>query len=801
MMNNILRNHRFLDKVSSGIIKGYSLFYLYGQSLNDYFFFDYYLGILELKESLSIYFYNIHHIDIFIVIKNNKIEAIDKNGNKIEDLREAFEVKKKISGFGAKYNTNSNQNISKKDQNTSDDASNITDSMGSFDNDISLIEENLDSKKIAIFVDEFEWEANLYGGEPRLDLLRRIRNWDKYKKSFIIINIKEPDLLKEFGFAIDDDNPNMIMVANPSYQEIYDSYKRYIYKQHTNISIIEEEFEDIVLSLKSNNKTLRESFRILKQILSKSPKQLKLSLFEDAISKPIEEKVTFDDIIIDEKIKKDIISTMDTFYSNKENSIKGFILYGPPGTGKTYIVKAIANRYKMNYIMPTLADIKGEFIGQTSSKVKRLFEEARANAPTIIFLDEMDTIFPKRGGSDTDSYLKDMVNQFLVEIDGAKSGKQEIFVIGATNRKETIDSAILSRLSSSFHLRLPSKENRELIFNQKFKNFKISNFDWKNEIIKKTEAMSGRDIDNFVKNILERVDNDESLITKDIFLDVLIDKEKEFVESFRQDMDNSIEIEGDIDFSFKNIIGYENVKEALKNELNYILSSRDEKDKMERFGIKPKRGHLLYGPPGNGKTTFAKALAGEHRFYYIKVLSKDFMGYNLLDIIKKIETIFLNTIKLSKITNKKGIVLFFDEIDALIKKDMNSQLRGTLLSFLEDTKGIKSIDSNIILIAATNNKNMLDEASIREGRFDNKIEIKYPTKSEGIKMLRQFFENDEHIVLSNVSNYYEKLYEKEFGDQNKVSSVDLQGVKEKVKLKAFESGSFEGDKIKIQENF
>jgi transitional endoplasmic reticulum ATPase len=800
-MNNILRNHRFLDKVSSGIIKGYSLFYLYGQSLNDYFFFDYYLGILELKESLSIYFYNIHHIDIFIVIKNNKIEAIDKNGNKIEDLREAFEVKKKISGFGAKYNTNSNQNISKKDQNTSDDASNITDSMGSFDNDISLIEENLDSKKIAIFVDEFEWEANLYGGEPRLDLLRRIRNWDKYKKSFIIINIKEPDLLKEFGFAIDDDNPNMIMVANPSYQEIYDSYKRYIYKQHTNISIIEEEFEDIVLSLKSNNKTLRESFRILKQILSKSPKQLKLSLFEDAISKPIEEKVTFDDIIIDEKIKKDIISTMDTFYSNKENSIKGFILYGPPGTGKTYIVKAIANRYKMNYIMPTLADIKGEFIGQTSSKVKRLFEEARANAPTIIFLDEMDTIFPKRGGSDTDSYLKDMVNQFLVEIDGAKSGKQEIFVIGATNRKETIDSAILSRLSSSFHLRLPSKESRELIFNQKFKNFKISNFDWKNEIIKKTEAMSGRDIDNFVKNILERVDNDESLITKDIFLDVLIDKEKEFVESFRQDMDNSIEIEGDIDFSFKNIIGYENVKEALKNELNYILSSRDEKDKMERFGIKPKRGHLLYGPPGNGKTTFAKALAGEHRFYYIKVLSKDFMGYNLLDIIKKIETIFLNTIKLSKITNKKGIVLFFDEIDALIKKDMNSQLRGTLLSFLEDTKGIKSINSNIILIAATNNKNMLDEASIREGRFDNKIEIKYPTKSEGIKMLRQFFENDEHIVLSNVSNYYEKLYEKEFGDQNKVSSVDLQGVKEKVKLKAFESGSFEGDKIKIQENF
>jgi SpoVK/Ycf46/Vps4 family AAA+-type ATPase len=196
-------------------------------------------------------------------------------------------------------------------------------------------------------------------------------------------------------------------------------------------------------------------------------------------------------------------------------------------------------------------------------------------------------------------------------------------------------------------------------------------------------------------------------------------------------------------------------------ELNYILSTKDEKRNMKNFYITPKRGTLLYGPPGNGKTTFAEALAGEGDFYYIKVLSKDFSGYSSIDTIHKLELIFENTIKLSKMTDKKGIVLFFDEIDTLIRIDMDKTVRGTLLDFLENKNGIKADDSKIILMAATNFKELLDEASIRDGRFDSKLEVYYPNEDSAIAIMKKFFEDDKKLDISSLnSEFYIKLYNK-----------------------------------------
>jgi len=556
--------------------------------------------------------------------------------------------------------------------------------------------------------------------------------------------------------------------------------------------------------------------RVLKRILfsCKKNENLTKQLFENAINKSINEKVTFDDVIMNESIKQNILNKIETFYADKENSSKGIIMYGPPGTGKTYIAKAIAHEYKMNYMAPTLADLKGEYIGQTSGKVKRLFEEARANAPTIIFLDEIDTMFTKRGGADTDSFLKDMVNQFLVEIDGVKTGKQDIFIIGATNRLEIIDSAIRSRLSNEFFIDLPDSINREMMFDVKFKEFKLSRQEWKQEFIRRTEGMSGRDIDNFAKNI-KALEIDESTITQDIFYRALRELENRFVKDFMRDMENSIIINSSVNMKFDDVIGYENVKETLKKELKYILSSKEDKEKMENFNIKPKRGNLLYGPPGNGKTTFAEALAGEHNFYYIKVLSKDFIGYSSLDILKKLELIFSNTIKLSKMTEKKGVVLFFDEVDTLINMGMDSTVRGTLLNFLEDREGIKEKNSKIILIAATNFKEHLDEASIREGRFDSKLEIGYPSKDEAVAMLKRFFMSDETLHLSALDEaYYERLYlllkekkENELEVQNRkivdsqlhkvfegIPTVDLKGLKEEVKSDAYDRNKINNSK-------
>ena len=788
----MFKNHRFLNKIDSGIKKGVSLFYLYGKGLNDYFFFDSHLGIEELKNNLFLYFINIQKADIFITLKTEaEFEAIDSRGKRVENLREFFGKKVISEGLGVGLDElpiGNNKDIDTEIENSQEYAD---------DNILELIEENLDKKRVVVFFDEFEWRAGLYTADKDYSVLRRVRNWDKSKNSFIVISIKDPEKLKEFDYEIDLNAPNMLYIGNPSQIELSKAYRRYLFKNRAEIEIIEKEFQNIVASIQASKKSLREAIRVLKRVLENNIKELRQELFEDALSKPIEEKITFEDVVLHRKIKEEIIKIMNQFRDDRENAQKGFIMYGPPGTGKTYIAKAIANEYNMNYMAPTLADLKGEYIGQTSSKVKRIFEEARANAPTILFLDEIDTIFPKRGGADTDSYLKDMVNQFLVEIDGAMSGKQAIFVIGATNRLEVIDNAIISRLSTQFKIDLPDDTEREAMFDKKFKNFKLFKQPWRNEFIKKIEGFSGRDIDNFVKKIRERVGDNESLITKRIFYDILKSEERTLVDNFKKEI-GSIEIIDNVKCNFNDVIGYDKVKEALEDEVQYILSSQEEKNNMKKFNIKPKRGHLLYGPPGNGKTTFAKALAGENDFYYIRVLSKDFIGYSSLDILKKLETIFSYTIKLSKMTNKGGIVLFFDEIDTLINKQMDFNVRGTLLSYLEDEKGIKSDDSKIILIGATNYKNRLDQASIREGRFDNKLEIDYPTDEEAVLMLKQFFEKDEVLDISLLDDeFYKQLIEKLKEEKENLSSANLEKIKESEKTKAYKKGNVRDGKIVV----
>jgi len=820
-MDKLFKEHRYLGKIDSGIKKGYPIYFLYGQGINDYSFFDTHLGIRKIEKSLFLYFYNVQKVDAFAVVKNGNVTFFDSKGKEVS-TNNALNIQKEITGFGCdcdKLPSNDNEEDEDSDKNAQD----ATNGMTSFENDLNYIEEHYNDKKIAVYFDEFEWEANLYATDQNLELLRRVKNWNKSKKSFTIVSIKDPDLLKEFGFDLNETADNIIYLGNPSHFEISKAYRRYIGTKRPDVEIVEYDFEDIVSAIQASKKNLRESMRVLKLILNDCPKNAKLTkeLFKYSFTKTIEEKVTFDDVILDEKIKKQILQKVKTFHTDKENKSKGLIMYGPPGTGKTYIAKAIAHEYQMNYIAPTLADLKGEFIGQTSGKVKRLFEEARANAPTIMFLDEIDTIFTKRGGSDGDSYLRDMVNQFLVEIDGAKTGEQDVFIIGATNRLDIIDPAIRSRLPDEFLIGLPDEVNRMQIFDSKFKEFKLSEQEWAAEFIKRTEGMSGRDIENFTKNIKEK-----KLVEKDLkkydFYNVLQDFENRFIEDFKRDLQGSIKIEDDVEIKFKDVIGYEEVKNTLKHELDYILSDNKQKKVFSTFGIEPKRGNLLYGPPGNGKTTFAEALAGEHDFYYIKILSKDFAGYSSIMILENLELIFANTVKLSKMTNKAGVVLFFDEIDTLISMNMDSTVRGTLLNFFEDKKGIKSVDSKVVLIAATNFKIALDEASIREGRFDSKLEIGYPQNDVAIEMLKNFFTQDDHLELFGLEDeYYRKLYaslvEKKEQDIKKdnskiknedfhkvfegISVVELKGEKERIKAVAFYSDIIEEDKIIIKNHF
>jgi len=767
-----MKNHRFLETLDNKIQKGINSCFFYG-NIDDYFLFDFYLGIRSLRENLIYYFKDIKNFDIVIVIKEDRtFIPISKHKGvlDISQFDDLFNIKKERGGFGAtKRATDSSKHQKQTEQLKQDNAETP------FVNRINKILKNSD-KKIALIVENFEWLLGLYSNEPQIEyinLFRKILNTNIHT----IITMKKLELLEEYGFEFDD--KNRLFIPNPSIEELSKTYRRIMYKNYPDKEINEFEFEDIIASIQGSKKTLKEAIRILQDVI-KDKQTLSKELFKGR-TKEIE-KVTFDNVILDDSIKLSIQQRIENFLEKSQTATKGIVLYGPPGTGKTFIAKAVAYEYGMNFMAPSLSDLKGEFVGQSAKQIKMIFEEAKANAPTILFLDEVDTIFTARGTGD--SFVNDMVNQFLVEIDGAIENK-DVFVICATNRLESIDSAVISRFPDRIYISLPNRFQREEIINSKFKKFNLKDFtqEEREDILNKTEGLSGRDITNLMKKITQL---GEENITKEKFDIILEVNENEFIDKFQKDVD--VEIIKNPNITFKDVIGYDNIKTLLKEEAEYLLLNSSQKEKMKQFNILPPKGTILYGPPGNGKTTFAKALAGEYNMYYIQVISKDFVSNFVTDTIKKLETIFENSIKLSKMTKKNGVILFFDEIDALLL-NVDLSIRATLLKLLEEK--IRDFDSKVILISATNvDISNFDPALIRDGRFDIKIKIENPTKEEGLKILRKLFENDKNIDLK--TDNFEKIY------VEGLSIAQLKAIKDSIKRKEFYKNP-EGEKIVIRE--
>lgn len=757
------KEHRFLGKLIKAINAGYSPIFFNGDGVNDYYLYDEYIGIRNLKNTLFLYTMNRTQYEAFVYINQNKtIKLYNRDGIRIESSILFGEPES--TGFGSDLASEelpeTNQKIDLGSVPNEEEQEKMT-----FVNDIHQIEKAVldKNRNFFVYMENFEWLAGLYSSEPDLEMISFINKLSQAKEARLVISIKDTELLKEYGIDIEEDMPNNILLSNPSDREINNSFRRYILKKSDSI-IDEVSLKSISKSIQSSKKTLRESIRVLKDVLYEKPKEIKEELFEMAIHKPIEEKIMLSDVILPQEIKKDILSRVDTFYKNDKDKSKGLILHGPPGTGKTLIAKAIASEYHMNFMAPTLAELKGEYIGQTSAKVQRIFEEARNNAPTILFLDEIDTILTSRNlERDGDSFTKDMVNQFLVEIDGAKTGKQDVFVIGATNRLEAVDSAIQSRLNPTILINLPNKEEREQILNSKFKKFTLKNKPWKEEVLNRTEGMSGRDLDNFVKAIKYFESNEENL-DLEIFNRAFRRIEYEFIKKIGADINGAIEVIDNPKKNYNSIIGYEYVKERFDDECGFIKADEIIKEEMMRLEVFPDRGTIMFGPPGNGKTTIVEAVAGEHNFYLIKILSKDFSSYSPEITIRNIESIFYNAIKLSNMTvEKQGVILFFDEIETLLGiNNLNSIVRGTLLNHLENNEtGIRKVDSKILLVGATNYIEYLDSASIRAGRIDKHIIIDNPSRKDSEEILRNFFEKDKKILLEiKGSNFYREIYER-----------------------------------------
>lgn len=800
-----MRNQRLVNPLRRVLKQGKNLVFLHGMSKSEVYYYDYVKGVLDEKETFkqATLFSDRDDIlfsDYYIEIDDKEIRIFKREESFIKEITENIITGKSLD---AKLNS------------------------------LDIKIEELDGKCF-IYIHRFDLLAEFYPGgklERSTRMLENIKTWSEIKNTQVVANIVNLEKLKNYDLDLE----SAVYIGNPSGKEIQRMYLRDFLsntaRNDLKMTDLFRELSEISYLISSSNKTLKEARKIYNSIVKDNVNYIfNKRDFLDVTEKILGEKITLDDVILKKDTKDKILAAVDSFLSfreeNGKNSRKGIILTGPSGTGKTFIAKAIASERDCFFLAPTLADLKGEYIGHTSAKVKRIFEKARANQPAILFIDEADTVFKDRNSTtDNDNFVLDMVNQFLVETDGMMTGTQKVFIIAATNRIESIDSAIKSRLSESITVELPGFEERKELFHQKLLkyNFLFKEMTFQDEICKKTENMSGRDIDNFVKKLYERVvvkgkydelsqlkDDEE---TKEVFLEILKELEKELINNLSKKMNIEIKTPEEIKVKMDDIIGYENVKTKVTDSIKFLKEDKEIKELRKKFEIENQYGVLLHGSRGNGKTQLVEAIAKKENLYYIRVLGKDLAGDYRNSVSDKIRLIFDECEKLSKMSSlRDGILLFFDEFEFLISEDnLSREVKGTLLNYLRnsDSNGLRNEDSKVAFFAATNYYNVID-SDIKD-EIDTHVEILNPDEEEGIKILKGKIINDEHIQNledSLINDIYSKIknnkkirmknaYDNLTLNEILPSASEIVSTFKEIKRKAFNMNKISDDKLVI----
>ena len=797
--------HRLIDEIEKRRKQGQIIHFLTGDGIGDNMFYGMREGILSVPDTLKRYYIADGDFDCFVHIANSndnlkccraeKGKLVDCNFSELVPAATTKSVLKDKSGGKSKKTESEQQGE--------------TVARGAADN-IKTVVNHLDkmisdgNTRILIFLENLEWIANLHDTPENL-LIARMQLWQNAKNLLLVATIKDMELLQKYHF-----DQRETFIGNPNAEEIGYAYLRYLLRNTSpNYRLDMKVLDDIAQSMSVGKKTLSACMRILRAVLKKNPTELRVKDFDDSVEKMIEEKVSWEKVRLNSETKQRIKSFVADFMDSKDKKrpLKGLILTGPPGTGKTLIAKALANETKCYFMSPTLADLKGAYVGQSSKNVKRVFAEARGNAPTILFIDEADTVFPSRalGSGNKDSYTDEMVNQFLQEIDGAQTGEQKIFTIAATNRPESIDPAVKSRLSKDpIEIPLPNKDMRRLIFDDNLslgdETFTLNGKFFEDKVLSKSDSMSGRDIANFVSKLKSVADRQRMKLGNDAATELLFDQMfSDRERAFLDELTNlgvfareNIASPHDNRLKLSDIIGYDDLKEKILYQVDYIRASRAQKRRYEEFKIAPQKGVLMYGPPGNGKSVLAKAVAGEYGFYFFKVLSRDFANSYPEEQIKNLERIFTEVTRFSKMAACPGVVLFFDEFDSLAGNNiLNPVVRGSLLNYISDENGLRSRDSKILFMAATNFEERLDDAIKRQGRIDAHLFMDDPTEANGRSMLQQFFDHDakvEHVNEQLIRSAYDRLNaEKQRMKGSRPSGAELEMLYKELKEIAFRS--------------
>ena len=415
---------------------------------------------------------------------------------------------------------------------------------------------------------------------------------------------------------------------------------------------------------------------------------------------------------------------------------KGLLLYGPPGTGKTLIAEALANESGANFFSIRGPEIMSKYYGESESKLRTLFQTAEKNAPSIIFLDEIDSIAPNRENTLGEQERR-VVAQLLSLMDGM-GGRGNVIVIGATNREDSIDPALRrpGRFDREIEIGVPNRQGRENILGVHTRNMPLAEDVNLDTLSRMTQGFVGADLAALAREAAMKC---LSRYMHDLDPDGQIPQE--VLESMKVNMKDFVDAFSEVEPSGMREVSIEVPKvtwddigglDDIRNELRDTLLPEEEKREFERLGISPGKGVLLYGPPGTGKTLIAKAIANESGANFILVngpeISSKWLGESELAIRK----IFKRAKQMAP------SIIFFDEIDSIAPKrggENSEAWERVVAQLLTSLDGVEQLN-HVLVMAATNRPDMLDPALLRPGRIDRMILVGKPDFDGRLSILK-----------------------------------------------------------------
>lgn len=416
---------------------------------------------------------------------------------------------------------------------------------------------------------------------------------------------------------------------------------------------------------------------------------------------------------------------------------KGVLLYGPPGCGKTLMARAIAHETNSNFIYVSGPEIIQKFYGESEARLRKIFEDAAKRAPSIIFFDEIDSLAPKRDRVEGE-VEKRVVAQLLSLMDGLKA-RGDVIVMAATNRPDSIDPALRrpGRFDREIAIGVPNANSRAEILEIYWRGMPIAGDVDRPTVAAVTHGFTGADLAALcreaamasLRRLLPTLAIGEgpvpfdALMAMEVTMDDFTTALGEVEPSGLREL--SVEVPN---VRWEDVGGLDDVKATLREAIAWPL---EQPELFLRAGVKPPRGILLYGPPGNGKTLMVKALASQSNLNFISVKGPELLSKYVGDSERAVRELFARARQVAP------CIIFLDEVDALVPKrgmDRSPVTDRVVSQLLTEIDGVETL-KDVWIIAATNRPDIVDDALLRPGRLEHRIEVPKPDRQARVAVL------------------------------------------------------------------